>query len=100
MRQLSIAATALVGANLLVIYYVLSINVVFGLVALILGLAARFGGADCATAQPGRSMYLILQFIPLVLLVVQAFHVLFYIRMRGKDWCNDVMNEESEEEDD
>lgn len=61
MRQLAFASTALVGTNLIGIYYFLSINVVFGLVALILALAARFGGgADCAAAQPRRSLYLML----------------------------------------
>lgn len=70
MRQLAFAATALVGTNLIAVYYVLSINVVFGLVALILAIAARFGGAGCAAKQPNRSLYLMLQFIPLVLMVV------------------------------
>lgn len=98
MRQLAFASSALVGTNLIGIYYFLSINVVFGLVALILALAARFGGADCAAAQPKRALYLMLQIIPLVLMVVQSFHVLFYIRVKGKDWANATMDESDSEE--
>lgn len=52
MRQLSVAAAALVGYNLMPLYYVLSVNVIFGVVALVIGLAARLGadGQACATA--------------------------------------------------
>jgi hypothetical protein len=99
MRQLALASSALVGVNLICLYYVMSINAVFGFAALIIGLIAGFTGG-CDDAQPNRALYLKLQIVPLLLLIVQAFHVLFYIRMRGKDWCNEVMNEESEEEDD
>jgi hypothetical protein len=34
----------------------------------------------------------------LVLLVFQAFHVLLYFRIKGEDWCNEVMNEESDDD--
>ena len=55
------ASAALVGVNLIMLYYVMSINVLFGVVALVIGIAARLGadGAACATVQPNRATYLI-----------------------------------------
>lgn len=71
MRQLAVASAALVGYNLMAFYYVLSVNVIFGVVALVIALAARLGadGQACAARQPNRATYLILQFIPLVLMI-------------------------------
>ena len=69
MRQLAFASAALVGTNLIPVYYFLSVNVVFGLVALIVALVARFG-SDCAEIQPFRATYLMLQIIPLILMIV------------------------------
>ena len=95
------AAAALVGTNIVMVYYVLSINVLFGVVALVIALAARLGpdGQACAQAQPYRATYLIVQFVPLILLVFQSFHVLLYMRMRGVVNLNDDMDQESEDDD-
>jgi hypothetical protein len=41
-RQLIMASGALVGTNLIIPYYVLSINVLFGLVALVMAVVSRF----------------------------------------------------------
>lgn len=85
------------------LYYVLSVNVIFGIVALIWAVATRLGpgGSACAAAQPGRATYLILQLVPLVLMIFSAFHILFYFRVNGVEWCNTVYYEEdSDEEDD
>lgn len=62
MRMLAMMSAALVGANLIVPYYLLSLNVIFGIVALVIGIVTRFSadGVACATAQPGRATYLIL----------------------------------------
>ena len=101
MRQLAIMATALVNTNLLMVYYGLSLNVVFGVVAYIIALAARFSadGMACADKQEGRSTYLSLQFIPLILLFFSAFHIMLIMRLRGEEWCHEVSNEEDEEDD-
>ena len=100
MRQLAIASTALVGVNLVGVYYVLSLNVIFGVVALVIGIASRLGpnGAKCATAQPNRALYLMLQFIPLFLMIVQSFHILLAFRLKGEEWCNATINEASDDE--
>ena len=47
--------TALVNVNLVPLYYILSINVPFGFIAMIIGLAVRFGsnGASCAEGNDG-----------------------------------------------
>ena len=100
MRQLAIASTALVGVNLVGVYYVLSLNVIFGVVALVIGIASRLGpkGAECAAAQPNRALYLILQFIPLFLMIIQSFHILLAFRLKGEEWCNTTINEASDDE--
>jgi hypothetical protein len=33
-------------------------------------------------------------------MLFSGFHVLLYMRVKGVEWCNQVINEESEEEDD
>jgi len=102
MRMLALASSALVGANLIIPYYILSLNVLFGVIALVIALITRFGadGSACATAQPGRATYLLVQIVPLILLLFSGFHVLLYMRVKGVEWCNQVINEESEDEDD
>jgi len=100
--MLALAASALVGANLIIPYYILSLNVLFGVISLVIALITRFGadGSACATAQPGRATYLLVQIVPLILLLFSGFHVLLYMRVKGVEWCNQVINEESEDEDD
>jgi hypothetical protein len=52
MRMLALASAALVGANLIIPYYILSLNVLFGVIALVWALVTRFGvdGQACAVA--------------------------------------------------
>lgn len=62
--------SALVNVNLVPVFYLLSINIPYGFIALVIGILARYGedGADCAMTveegmmakQPERANYLAL----------------------------------------
>jgi len=53
---------ALVGVNLMKLYYVLSLNIIFGVIALVVTLITMMGeeAMNCAdTHQPERGRYLV-----------------------------------------
>lgn len=62
LRQTVFLTSALVNVNLVPLFYAMSINIPFGFVAMLVGIAARFGadGKDCAMegAQLERGRYL------------------------------------------
>tara|TARA_B100000780_G_scaffold241789_1_gene184369 strand:- start:13 stop:507 length:495 start_codon:yes stop_codon:yes gene_type:complete len=56
LRQTVFLTTALVNVNLMPLYYFLSINVPFGFIAMLIGIAVGMsaGGQDCAENQSSR----------------------------------------------
>lgn len=52
LRQTVFLTTALVNVNLMPLYYLLSLNVPFGFIAMLIGIATRYGGdgASCGTS--------------------------------------------------
>lgn len=63
-RQTVMLTTILVGVKWLLVYNLLSLNLLFGLVACIIGFATGFGAdASCTEAQPGRALFLQLQLL-------------------------------------
>jgi hypothetical protein len=53
LRQTVFLTTALVNVNLMPVYYMLSLNVPYGFIAMIIGIAMRYSenGNGCAEAQ-------------------------------------------------
>jgi len=83
LRQTVFLTSALVNVNLIPLFYALSINIPFGFIAMLVGIAARFGadGKDCAEdpAQVERARYLSLQILCIFLYIPTMFaHVIFF----------------------
>ena len=103
LRQLVFMTSALVNTNMMTLYYGMSFNCVWGFVACIIALAARFGGDGAACAEEGkqtdRALYLALQFVTLFLYIFTCFHHILILKMKGAEWCHEVYNEEDEDDD-
>lgn len=103
LRQLVFMTSALVNTNMMTVYYAMSLNCVWGFVACIIAIAARFGadGAECAAEgkQDQRGLYLALQLLSLFLYIVTCFHHILILKMKGAEWCHEVYNEEDEDDD-
>lgn len=91
LRWTAFLTTALVAANLMPIYYALTLNLPFGIVACIIAIVTRFtgDGAACADAQPTRSFYLGLQVVCLVVYLITCFAHVIYLKIRGVNWCHE-----------
>lgn len=94
LRQTVFLTSALVNVNLLPLYYALSINIPYGFIAMLVGIAVRFGsdGKDCAMegAQSERGRYLSLQILCIFLYIPMMFlHVIFF-KVKGVDWLHET----------
>ena len=100
-RQTIFVTSALVGVNLIGVFYVLYIIIPFGIISMLgAGIAAAISNKDCQEKQPNRSLYMLLQFLALALTLVTAGMHLIYFKEKGKEWCHEVFIREDEEEDD
>lgn len=102
-RWLMLLTSALVGVNLMSIFYVLSlINIPFGFLAMLVGIFTRFGGDGAACAeegkQPMRALYLGLQTICLVVYLFTCMAHVLYFKIRGVEWCHEQFIAEEEED--
>lgn len=95
--------SALVGANLIALFYVLSINVVFGPIALIYAIAVRFSADGDACSAEGiqaeRASFLSLQILCLVVFVLTSFAHVLLLKLKGVEWCHEQFIAEEEEDD-
>ena len=103
-RQTILLTTALVNVNLMPLYYLFSINTIYGFFALIFGIVVRFTGDGpiCSTVgiQMERARYLELQCICLFIYIFTCWSHVLYFKIRGVEWCHEVYLEEEEEEED
>lgn len=88
MRQTVVLTTALVGVNLIPVYWALSINVVYGFIAMLVGVIVRntANGKDCAEAQPERARYLQLQILCMFLYIPMMFGQFIFFKVKGTQW--------------
>jgi len=104
LRWTAFLTTALVSANLMPLYYALSVNVPFGVIVCSIAIATRFGtaGEDCALVgnQETRSFYLGLQIVCLFLILPFSFAHVIYLKIRGVEWCHEKFLHEEEDEED
>lgn len=100
-RQTIFATSALVGVNLVPVFYGLYVMIPFGIIVMLGGgIAAASSDSDCQEKQSARSTYLLLQFLALVLtLGTCCLHMLIF-KMKGADWCNEILYREDDDEDD
>ena len=92
--------SALVGVNLIPVYYVLSLIVPYGFIILFAAGAVGFSSeSDCQEKQPGRSQYLKLQFLAVALMIPTCFgHVIFF-KIKGIEWIHKIYLKEDDDED-
>jgi hypothetical protein len=102
LRQTVFLTTALVNVNLMPLYYLLSLNVPYGFIAMIVGIGARYGadGAACAEAQELRSQYLRDQIFALILYIFMCWAHIIFFYIKGVDWCHEQWLAEDDDEDD
>ena len=103
LRWTALLTTGLVGANLMTIYYALSINIPFGIITSIIAIITRYGddGSLCAEAgkQENRAFYLQLQIVCLFVYIPTCFAHVIYLKIRGIDWCHAQFLYEEPEDD-
>jgi hypothetical protein len=94
LRQTVFLTSALVNVNLVPLFYVLSINIPFGFIAMLVAIGARFGadGKDCAIegAQMERGRYLLLQILCIFLYIPMMFAHVIYFKVKGVEWLHAV----------
>ena len=105
LRQTVFLTTALVNVNLMPLYYILSINVPFGFIAMLIGIGVRFGtaGKECAEGdivQQERSEYLRDQIFALILYIFMCFGHIIFFYVKGVAWCHEQFLAEDDDEDD
>ena len=94
--------SALVEVNMIGLYYYASVNVLYGVITCLVAIGVRFspGGIECAEVQEVRGLYLALHILFLGLYGLTAFHHVLIFICKGKEWCDEVINEEEEDDDD
>lgn len=94
--------SALVEVNMIKLYYLASVNVLFGFIVCFVAIGTRFsaGGKECAAVQEVRATYLSLHILFLILYIFTCFHHVLIFYIMGEEWCDEVINEEEEDDDD
>jgi len=104
LRQTVFLTSALVNVNLVPLFYAMSINIPFGFIAMLVGIAARFGadGKDCAIegAQMERGRYLSMQILCIFLYIPMMFLHIVFFKIKGVEWLHEVTQEAQEEDED
>jgi hypothetical protein len=93
LRQTVFITSTLVNVNLMPLFYVLSLNIPYGFVVMIIAIIIRFGedGVDCAMEgnQMERGRYLALQILCIFLYIPMMFaHVIFF-KVKGVEWLHE-----------
>jgi apolipoprotein N-acyltransferase len=106
LRLLVILSICWIGSDLTILYYGLSLNVVYGFVAMLVAIIMRYSGtgAECVGEgkQNERGLYLSLQILCIILYIFTCLHLQLIMSIKGADWCHEVVNEpepDSDEED-
>lgn len=93
LRQTVFLTSSLVNVNLVPLFYVLSINIPFGFIAMLVGLVSRYSedGEDCAIegAQMERGRYLSLQIICIFLYIPMMFAHIVFFKVKGVNWLHE-----------
>lgn len=104
LRQTVFLTAALVNVNLIPLFYVLSVNVPFGFIAMLVAIAARFSedGKDCAIegAQMERGRYLALQIMCIFLYIPMMWLHILYFKIKGVEWLHETTMAAQEEDED
>lgn len=102
-RQTIYATSALVGVNLVGVYYALKIMAPFGIIVMLAGSISAFtSDSDCQEKQSARATYLKLQLLGCIVTIMTFMLPLLIFKIKGAEWCHAVYireDDEDEEED-
>lgn len=99
-RQTIFATSALVGVNLVGVFYALYLIIPFGIIVMLGGgIAGASSDADCQEKQSSRATYLKLQFLAVFLTICTCCLHMIVFKMKGAEWCDEVLNREDEDDD-
>ena len=93
LRQTAFITSTLVNVNLMPLFYVLSLNIPYGFVVMIIAIIIRFGedGVDCAMEgnQMERGRYLALQILCIFLYIPMMFGHIIFFKVKGVEWLHE-----------
>jgi hypothetical protein len=101
-RWTVLATAALVDANLIPLFYIMHLNIIFGFFAMIMAIIGGSSAKDgCSEVQPERARYLTLQIICLVLWIPLSFLPFIFMKIKGDAWLHEqfIADPDAEEED-
>lgn len=92
-RQTVFLTSALVGVNIVPVYYALSVNVPFGFIAMLTAIFTRYSENGNACAEVGlqaeRANFLTLQIICLILYIPMSFAPILFLYVKGYGWTKE-----------
>ena len=92
-RQAIFLTSSLIGANLIGFYYALSINIPFGVVAMLYAIIVRNSknGSECAEVglQIERANYLQLQIVCIILYIPMCLAPIYFFYAKGYGWMKE-----------
>lgn len=90
----------MVNVNLIKVYYALSFNFCFGIIAMVWGLIAGWtADPTCLAKQSKRVWYLRLQLVAIFVYIPMSWLHVLYFKIRGVDWCHEIWMQEDEDDD-
>jgi hypothetical protein len=83
------------------IFTILQLNIVYGVIACLVAIGTRYGGAGdaCAEKQDSRAFFLGLQVICLVLSIPFSCAHMIFMKIKGKEWCDAELMKEDDDDD-
>jgi hypothetical protein len=101
-RWTLLLTTALVDANLIPLFNILTINVPFGFIACFIAIGTRFSEAGNACSeegfQPERAFYLGLQVLCLILYIPMCMAHVVFMWVKGTDWLHKMWLKEDDDD--
>lgn len=100
-RWTVLCTAALVDANLIPLFYLLHLNIVFGFFAMLIAIIGGFSaGNGCSDVQPERARYLALQIVCLVLWIPFSFMPYIWMKHKGIEWVHEQFVKDPDDDDD
>jgi hypothetical protein len=104
LRQTAFLGTVLVNVNMVPLFNVLSFNIPFGFIVMLVGIGLRFSedGRECAMegAQLERGRYLSMQILCIFLYIPMMFAHVILFKVKGVKWLHEVTMAAKKEEED
>ena len=98
-RATLLLTAMLIGVNLVTLYYILGVNAIFGIVAIIMAHANAFGNTECAGYYPTEANDFLIEVIVFWLTFWWTeFPMVLFFKFMKKSTLDEALKEEEEEE--